>query len=81
MSQDMENLMIKSESLSGWYVVTVKLDYPAVIQSPDSAVVSLQRYLPDFNGEIITTVSNKVGWHGWAVNSRPRLITNCQLSN
>jgi len=81
MSQDMENLMIKSESLSDWCVFTVELNYPAVIQSPDSAVVSLQRYLPDFNGEIITTMSNEVSRHGWAVNSRPRLITNCQLSN
>ena len=81
MSQDMENLMIKSESLSGWCVVTVKLDYPAVIQSPDSAVVSLQRYLSDFNEEIIATMSNKVSRHRRVVYSRSNLIPNRQLSN
>jgi hypothetical protein len=28
MGQDMENLMIQSESLSGWCVITIEMDQP-----------------------------------------------------
>ena len=64
MGQDMENLMIQGESLSGLCIITIEMNYPAVVQAPDSAVVSLKRQLSDFNRAIITTMSNKVGRHG-----------------